>query len=413
MRVDGLDTESGKDRPRQLGTYPSQRAAGRALAELLERGDAEAAVRADKGTVGEYLDAWAAATVDVSPTSRLQYEWAAKRIRKGLGGVPLDQLTREDVANWIDGMAAGGVYADERLSAKTRFDYRANANAFVRPWLGKKRVRDLTPETILAWQRKLTAGGGTKDAKPLSANTVRLARSPLSGALKLAVSQGVVRTNPAASVSRPSTGRKIPRHWIPDQARAFLRSQEGDRLYPLWAFLLGSGLRIGELVWPRWDNVDLRRQHACLVEFASTLGWNLVESEGKSATAVRTIDLDRGLVAVLEQQREMQRFEARRASYEVTDYVFTKPPGGYYDPQSISKTLGRLSERAGLPRLTAHGLRHTSATLMLDSGIALKVAAERLGHADPTLFTNLYSHVTPTMQRDAANKLGQALFGDA
>jgi integrase len=305
-----------------------------------------------------------------------------------------------------------GLDADEGLSAKTRFDYRANANAYIRPWLGRKRVRDLTPDAVLAWQRKLMAGGGTKGGKPLSANTVRLARCPLSGALKLAVSQGILRTNPAASVARPASGRKIPRHWSPDQARAFLRSQEGDRLYPLWAFLLGSGLRIGELVWLRWDNVDLRRQHARIVEFASTLGWNLVESVGKSATAVRTIDLGTGLSAVLEQQREVQRFEARREGYEVTDYVFTKPAGGHYHPQSISKVLGRLSARSGLPRLTAHGLRHTSATLMLDSGVPPKVAAERLGHADPTLFTNLYSHVTPTMQRDAADKLGRALFGD-
>lgn len=305
-----------------------------------------------------------------------------------------------------------GLDADGRLSAKTRFDYRRGADAYVRPWLGKKRVRDLTPEAILAWQRKLTAEGGVKDGKALSANTVRLARSPLSGALKLAVAQGILRANPAASVSRPSTGRKIPRHWSPEQAREFLGSQEAGRLYPLWAFLLGSGLRIGELVWLRWDNVDLKRQHARVVEFASTLGWDLVASQGKSATATRTVDLDSGLVAVLQQQQEMQRFEARRAGYTVSDYLFTKPAGGSYHPQSLSKTLARLSELAGLPRLTAHGLRHTSATLMLASGVPPKVAAERLGHADATLFLNLYSHVTPTMQRDAADKLGQALFGE-
>jgi integrase len=92
--------------------------------------------------------------------------------------------------------------------------------------------------------------------------------------------------------------------------------------------------------------------------------------------------------------------------------VFTKPEGGSYHPQHLSKTLAELSVAAGLPRLTAHGLRHTSATLMLDQGVAPKVAAERLGHADPTLFVNLYSHVTPTMQRHAADAIGAALFGD-
>ena len=305
-----------------------------------------------------------------------------------------------------------GIDADARLSPKTCFDYRRNAEAYVRPWLGKKRVRELTPEVILAWQRRLTTGGGTKDGRALAPNTVRLARAPLAGALKLAVSQGVLRVSPMTSVSPPAAGRKIPRHWSPDQARQFLRSQEGDRLYPLWAFLLGSGLRIGELVWLRWDNVDLDRGHARIVEFASTMGWDLVESAGKSRTATRTVDLDDGLVRVLRHQKEVQRSEARADGYEATEFVFTKSAGGSYHPQSLSKTLGRYSEQAGLPRLTAHGLRHTSATLMLDSGVPPKVAAERLGHADPTLFMNLYSHVTPTMQRDAANKLGQALFGD-
>lgn len=87
--------------------------------------------------------------------------------------------------------------------------------------------------------------------------------------------------------------------------------------------------------------------------------------------------------------------------------------GGPYHPQRLSRLLGVYTEELGLPRLTAHGLRHTSATLMLASGVAPKVAAERLGHADPTLFTNLYSHVTPTMQRDAADRIGKALFGPA
>ena len=93
--------------------------------------------------------------------------------------------------------------------------------------------------------------------------------------------------------------------------------------------------------------------------------------------------------------------------------VFTKPDGEPYHPQGLSKLLGRVSVEIGLPRLTAHGLRHTCATLMLASGVPPKVAAERLGHADPMLFTNLYSHVTPSMQRAAADKIGVELFGDS
>jgi integrase len=314
-----------------------------------------------------------------------------------------------------------GLDADERLSAKTRFDYRHSTEDYIRPHLGKKRVRDITPEVILAWQRKLTREGGTKqkkgeDGKPLpgrglSANTVRLARSPLAGAFKLAMSTGIIATNPVAQVPRPRPARSIPKHWSPEQAREFLALMEGDRTWPVWGFLLGSGLRIGELVWLRWPNVDLEQRHVRVVDFASTLGHDLLPSKGKSRDAVRTIDLDDGLVKVLKAQRRLQAEEALAAKgYEASDFVFTKEKGGAYHPQYLSRTLGAYTEELGLPRLTAHGLRHTSATLMLAGGVPPKVAAERLGHADATLFTNLYSHVTPTMQRDAAERIGSLLF---
>jgi integrase len=160
-----------------------------------------------------------------------------------------------------------------------------------------------------------------------------------------------------------------------------------------------------------WRNVDLSRRHVRVVDFVSTLGHDLVTSAGKSRDAVRTIDLDDGLVRVLCLQRTTQSQERLAAvTYAKSDFVFTKPNGGSYHPQYLSRMIARYSEELRLPRLTAHGLRHTSATLMLASGVPPKVAAERLGHSDPTLFTNLYSHVTPTMQRDAADKIGSALF---
>jgi len=315
-----------------------------------------------------------------------------------------------------------GLDADGRLSEKTRFDYRHSVDDYVRPHIGHLRVRDVTPAVILAWQRKLMKDGGTKrrvdkngkrlPGKALSPNTIRLARAPLAGAFKLAVSTGVVASNPTAQVPRSRPKRSIPKHWTPEQAREFLGLMEGDRTWPIWAFLLGSGLRIGELVWLRWQNVDLDHRWVRVVEFASTLGHDLVPSMGKSRDAIRTIDLDVRLVGVLRRQRQLQAEEELAAiRYESSEYVFTKETGGHYHPQRLSRVLGVYSEEVGLPRLTAHGLRHTSATLMLASGVPPKVAAERLGHADPTLFTNLYSHVTPTMQREAADRIGEVLFG--
>ena len=304
-----------------------------------------------------------------------------------------------------------GIDADGRLSPKTCFDYRHYADYYVRPHLGKKRVRDVTPEVVLAWQRKLTTGGAIQSERGLKANTVRLARAPLSGAFKLAMARGIVAVSPLLGTPRPQARRAIPKHWSPEQAREFLALMEGDRTWALWAFLMGSGLRIGELVPLRWSNVDLRGHAVRIVDFVSTLDHEIVVSSGKSRDAVRTIDLDEYLEDVLALQKELQGAEADAApDWEPSDFVFTKSEGGPYHPQRVSRLLATFTKELGLPRLTAHGLRHTSATLMLASGVAPKVAAERLGHADSSLFMNVYSHVTQTMQRDAANRIGAALF---
>ena len=304
--------------------------------------------------------------------------------------------------------------ATERLGAKSLFDYRHYLDDYIDPWIGSLRVRELTADVVASWQHKLATEGGKKTGRGLSPNTIRLARALLNGALKQAVATGVLPANPLASVPRPKPRRSIPKHWSPDEARRFLVLHEGDRLWPVWAFLLGWGVRIGEAVFLRWSNVDLEKGLVRLLnEFATVLGYDVHRSSGKSRGAIRTVDLDRHLVDVLRQQRTLQAEEQLGAdTYEESDYVFTKAVAGAYHPQYLSRLLGKISTEAGLPRLTAHGLRHTTATLMLASGVPPKVAAERLGHADTTLFSNLYSHVTPTMQRDAAERIGAALFAD-
>ena len=159
--------------------------------------------------------------------------------------------------------------------------------------------------------------------------------------------------------------------------------------------------------------MDLKNRRVRIVDFVSTLGYDMMPSSGKSRDAIRTVDLDDGLADVLRQQKVIQKTERLAATEWIeSDFVFTRPDGGQYHPMNLSRLLATYTTELDVPRLTAHGLRHTSATLMLASGVPPKVAAERLGHADATLFTNLYSHVTPTMQREAAEKIGSLLFGE-
>ena len=305
-----------------------------------------------------------------------------------------------------------GLDLDGRLSARTRFDHRRRTEVHIRPRFGKARLRDLTPEACLAWQRGLLQG--TARSGGLAPNTVRLIRQPFKGALDLAVKRGLLTRSPLDAVPGAHVPRSTPRHWTPEQARDFLAFMEGDRTWPIWAFMLGTGLRIGEVVWLRWSRIDIDRRELAVVEFASRVGSRVVAAPGKSANAVRTVALDTHLVEVLDVQRELQAADraAHADRYSDSDFVFTKSNGGSYDPNHLSKQVVRHSRAAGLPPLSAHGLRHTAATLMLATGVPPKVAAERLGHANPVLFSNLYAHVTPSMQHDAAAAIGRALFGE-
>ncbi len=297
---------------------------------------------------------------------RARRELLGQRDGGQLRAAPTGMVLNQLLDLYFDGLAADG-----KLSQKTLFDYRHYADDYIRPHLGTKRVRDITPELVLAWQRKLLQQGGTKHGKPLAANTVRLARAPLNGAFKLALSTGIIPANPTVITPRPTAPRSIPRYWSPEQARKFLALMEGDRTWPVWAFLLGSGLRIGELVALRWPNVDMDAEVVRVVEFVSTLGYDTLPSRGKSRDAVRTVELDDGLVAVLRRQRAQQAKEKlASAEWVDSDYVFTKPAGGPYHPQFLSRMLGACTSGLDLPRLTAHGLRHTSATLMQMSDVA-------------------------------------------
>ena len=113
----------------------------------------------------------------------------------------------------------------------------------------------------------------------------------------------MIPINPLLQAPRPKPQRKIPKYWSPEEARRFLALMEGDRTWPIWAFLLGSGLRIGELVSLRWPSVDLKNRRVRIVDFVSTLGYDMMPSSGKSRDAIRTVDLDDGLADVLRKQK--------------------------------------------------------------------------------------------------------------
>ena len=297
---------------------------------------------------------------------------AARERREVLAKIDRGQLAPSSaglkVTELLD-LYLDGIDADKNLALKTRFDYRQYADDYIRPYIGDRRVRDITPEVILAWQRKLLKEGGAKKkkgtdgkpgpGKPLSPNTVNRIRAPLSATFKLAVRAGMISINPLLQAPRPKPQRKIPNYWSPEEARRFLALMEGDRTWPIWAFLLGSGLRIGELVSLRWRSVDLKNHRVRIVDFVSTLGYDMMPSSGKSRESVRTVELDDGLADVLRKQKVLQKSERSAASEWIeSDIVFTRPERRSVPPDEPLPSAGHVHHRVG--RATADCARAAS-----------------------------------------------------
>jgi integrase len=187
----------------------------------------------------------------------------------------------------------------------------------------------------------------------------------------------------------------------PDEAKAFLQAAGGDRLEALYVLALTTGMRQGELFRLRWQDVDLE---------AHTLS---VRGETKTAKSRRQIELSDVAVDALRRHAAYQGEECQAAGsvWHNTGLVLTNSVGGSLTPTNVTfRSFRPLLERAGLPLIRFHDLRHSAAaTLLLGQGVHPKVVSEMLGHSQVGVTLDLSSHVTPTMHRQAVTAFDELL----
>jgi len=201
-----------------------------------------------------------------------------------------------------------------------------------------------------------------------------------------------------------------------EQVRTLLQAATGDRLEALCVLVLATGMRMGELLALTWEDVNLGRE---MLTVRMTLqrhrGEGLMAEEAKTDHSKRVIALPRTAVEALRQHRMRQAEERERLGEAWTDLdlVFPNTIGRPTEPNSFRyRWWNRLVRRAGLPRIRFHDLRHTAATLLLARGVPVKVVSEMLGHANVSITLNLYGHVLPHMQQQAAETMDGILRGD-
>jgi integrase len=334
-----------------------------------------------------------------------------KRSRKYFYGRTREQVARK-LARALAQYQQGYEFANEQLTVEqflgrwleakqgtvslgTWTRYEELVRLHVSPKLGKRRLARLKPDQLQSFYSELQSSR--------SSATVLKVHRMLHSAFKLAVRWNAMPQNVTELVLAPPTRQ---RHefdtFTVEQARSFLEAVQGDRLEALYVLAITTGMRQGELLGLRWQDVDLERRRLQLVR------------QLKTRQSRRAVLLPELVTTALVNHRARQAAEreGQGVGWEEHGLVFPNTVGRPLDPHNLrQRSFFPLLERAGLPRIRFHDLRHSCATLLLGEGVHPKIVSDLLGHSQIGITLDLYSHVTATMQAVAAEAMGRLLGG--
>jgi integrase len=290
-------------------------------------------------------------------------------------------------------------------STNTVDNYRWAVNQHIKPALGTRRLRDLTPDDVDSFLRA--------KRESLGPSSVMRLRAVLVQALRHGERYGHVTRNVAALVDLPRTPQSEGRSLTVAQARKLLEMSKGDRLSAaIWCGLL-LGLRPGELLGLSWADVDLDAGRLTVRRSLKRERGVLKLGNPKTRKSTRTLEVPPLIVVALRShwvRRAAERLAAGSLWTE-NDLVFATQLGTPTDPSNLRRSTARITKRAGLGQWHPHELRHSAASLLSDAGVPLEQVADVLGHQDVRTTSNVYRHRVADSITAAAAPM-QELFGD-
>lgn len=322
-------------------------------------------------------------------------------------GLPI-ATERQTVGQFLDRWLTD--VAKPKLRPKTYHSYAALVRLHLKPALGHVQLAKLEPVQVQAMMNaKLESG--------LSPRTVQYLRAVLRRAIGQALKWGLVARNVVTLTDPPRVTRPEMQTLTPPQARVFLDAVRSDRLEALYAVALAMGLRQGEALGLRWQDVDLDAGVLRVrVALQRVRGDEPRLAEPKTRQSRRSLPLPPAVAAQLRAHRTRQLEERLIAGPgwegERWDLVFCTALGRPLDARHVVYSFKRYLRRAALPDIRFHDLRHSCASLLLAQNVHPRVVMELLGHSTITLTMNTYSHVLPEAQRQAA-ALMDGLFSAA
>ncbi len=346
--------------------------------------------------------------------TRKAAEVARAKIVGDLHGGTYSEPSKTSFQNWVVDQWLPNV--ETQVKPSTFDSYQRNLRLHVIPTLGPRQLQDIGPAQLNDIYAQLLRDGKLNGPGGLSAKTVRYIHTIIHKALADAIDIGLLTTNPAERAKPPrprATSQTELRFWEPAQLRQFLRISTCHRLATAWHLAAMTGMRRGEVLGLRWDDVDFERSRIHIRQALVSVAYELVFSTPKNHKA-RVIDLDEQTVAKLRAHKTLQIGERSTwgSDYQDKDLVFPKENGEPLHPQTYSQAFERLVAASDLPRIRLHDLRHTHAMIALSAGVPPKVISERLGHDDPAFTLKQYAHVIPGMQADAARQIADLVGSD-
>jgi integrase len=318
---------------------------------------------------------------------------------------PSKFLLRHYLGRWLSD------YAKHNISAKTFERYSEIIRCHLVPALGHHAIAALKPLHIQNSYSKALESGRRRNHSGLSARTVLHHHRILRQALQQAVRWQLLARNPADAVEPPRPVRKEMRALDEDETARLLEAASRGRLHLPILLAVTTGLRRGEILALRWRDIDLESGTLAVRQSLEETKSGLFFKEPKTQKSRRVIALPELAIDALKRHRvEQAKFRLMLGpAYQVNDLVCCQADGQPFKPRNITNSFWELANRILMRGLRFHDLRHSHATLLLKRGVLPKVVSERLGHSTIGITLDVYSHVMPGMQEEAARKVDAAL----
>ena len=313
-------------------------------------------------------------------------------------------VTAMTVGEYLEAWLAG----KHALKPKTMALYEDLTRLYLVPNLGRIRLLELRAHHLDRMYSAIALG---RRGRPLSPSTIRRVHAVLRSALNSAVKRRLIPYNPANHIELAPENPKRPKPWTAEQCRTFLEHVADDRIANLYHLLLVTGMRRGEAIGLRWEDVDFAGRCLFVVQQITEVHGHSVVGTPKTKRGTRLVPIDDDTVAMLRRHQEAQGIEqvAWGPAWNDAGLVFTREDGRPLRPEYATRHFQALSHDAGLPVIRLHDLRHSNASLALAAGVEMKVVSERLGHSQISVTADLYTHVSRGLGRDAADRIAAAL----